>query len=308
MSPNSWAPPTIAQGVSDNLLITDQSLSPTISTSNLDYTTQNWSFSVWGYPQFTYTTLPDGTNISTLLSLAIPAGGSNPGLLPDNTASNLTVGVEYTSGGTLVNDLVVWMTDDVGGYAKWTWEINQNTNQSITGILSSVMWDKNNYGTTGNAQRFVNIVISHNESLVASTPSLSTKAYWNGQLLTLKSYTNSGAYPHIGDFDNLLNTRFYVAAGGELGNSVSNFLSINTDNPTYYPLYILTPSDAINLYNGGVVLPSIPFTSGQAYIWNFDNTSTSHLQCLDKNNTNVPEFSLLPYNNNTPNIITFTQI
>lgn len=307
MSPNSWAPPTISQGPSDNLLITDQTLSPTISTSDFDYTTTDWSFSVWAYPQFAYQSLPNGTNISTLLSLAIPAGGSNPGLLPDNTATNLTIGVEYTSGGTLVNDLVVWMTDDAGTYAKWTWAINSD-NALITGISSGVMWDINNYGTTGNAQRFSNIVISHNESLVTSTPSLSTKAYWNGQLLTLKSYTAPGGYPHIGDYDSLLNTRFYLSVGGKLGNLVTNFLSINTDNPIYYPLYILSPSDVTTLYNGGVVLPSIPFTSGQAYIWNFDSTSALHLQCLDKNNTNVPDFVLLSYNNNTPNIITYTLV
>jgi hypothetical protein len=307
MSPNSWAPPTIGQGASDNLLITDQNLSTLIPTTNLDYTTQDWSFSVWAYPQFVYTSLPSGTNISTLLSLAVP--DSNPELLPDNTATNLTVGVEYTSGGTLVNDLVVWMTDDVGGYAKWTWEINQNTNQSITGILSSVMWDNVNYGTTGNVQRFVNIVISHDASLVVSTPSLSTKAYWNGQPLTLKAYTNSGLYPHIGDYDSLLTTRFYLAAGGKLGNGgVGHFLSVSTDNPTYYPLTVLSQPNAATLYNGGVVLPSIPFAPSQAYIWNFDNASSQHLQCLDRNNTIVPEFVLLSYDNNTPNIITYPLI
>jgi len=309
MSPNSWAPPSIAQGLSDNLLITDQTLSPTISTANIDYTTTNWSFSMWGYPQFEYTALPAGTNISTILSLAIPAGGSNPGLLPDGSATNLTIGVEYTSGGTLVNDLVVWMTDDAGGYAKWTWEINQNANISITGILSSVMWDNDNWGSTTNLQRFSNIVISHDYSLVVSTPSLSTKAYWNGQLLGLKSYTNGGAYPHIVDYNSLNNTRFYISVGDNLGvGSAGHFLSTSTDNPTYYPLTVLSAGDATQLYNGGVVVPSIPYAPNQAYIWNFDSTASLHLKCLDKNSVNVPEFLLVEYNNNTPNDISYTQI
>jgi len=52
MSPNSFAPPGIPASPINNYLITDQPLSTLISTSNLDYTTTNWSFSVWGYPQF----------------------------------------------------------------------------------------------------------------------------------------------------------------------------------------------------------------------------------------------------------------
>lgn len=307
MSPNSWAPPVIPSNLSNNLLITDQALSTVISTSDLDYTTTNWSFSMWAYPQFEYTSFTSGTHISTLLSLSVPIVPPNPTMSPDNSATNLTVGVEYTSGVTLVNDLVVWMTDDSGNYAKWMWEINQNTNATITGIASSVMWDNLNYGTTLNPQRFSNIVISHDDSLVASA---STKAYWNGQQLTLKSFVNNAIYPHMGSYTSLNDTRLYLAAGGDLGVSgVTYFLSMNTDNPTYYPLTVLSQSNALSLYNSGTVLPSIPYAPNPSYIWNFDNLSSSHHQCLNESNGNVPEFLLVEYNNTGGiNNISYTQI
>lgn len=294
MSPNSWAPPTIPRGTGDSLLITNESLSTVITNTDIDYTQTNWSFSVWGYPQFAYTSLsPSATEISTLISLATPASGSNPDEYPDDTLPSLTIGVEYTSGVTLINDLVVYLTDDAGDYAKWTWAINRDTNSLITGVISSVMWDVNNYGSTANLKRFSNIVITHDNSAYPGNMSGSTKAYWNGVLLTLTTYTDSGTYPQISNMDSVDSLKFYIADGGKMGNTVTNVLSTNTDNPTYYPLTTLIATDAQNLYNGGVVLPSVPFAPSQAYIWNFDNVSASHLQCLDKNNNNVPEFTLV---------------
>jgi hypothetical protein len=307
MSPNSFVPPTIGASPINNYLTTNQSLYPTISTSDIDYTTTNWSFSVWGNPTFDYTSFtPNDDYISVLYSLAVPVGGGN--LSPNNASTNLTVGVLYNSGVTLVNDLIVWMTDDAGRYAKWTWSINQDTNQFITGLNSTKMWDKTNKGSTANADKFSNIVISHNEALVGANTSGSTKAYWNGQELTLKSYTQPDAYPHIGSFTNLEETRFYIASGGKLGTSVSQFLSTNTDNPTYYPLTILSQSDAVTLYNGGTVLPLIPGSPpNTAYIWNFDDTP-NHIQCLNSSNNPVSQFDLLVFDSTAPNAVTFTQI
>jgi hypothetical protein len=307
MSPNSFVPPTIGASPINNYLITDQPLSTIISTSDIDYTTTNWSFSVWGNPTFDYTSFtPNDDYISVLYSLAVPVGGGN--LSPNNASTNLTVGVLYNSGVTLVNDLVVWMRDDAGLYAKWTWSINQDTNQFITGLNSTKMWDKNNKGSTLNTQQFSNIVISHNESLVIPNASGSTKAYWNGQELTLKSYTQPDAYPHITSYASLDDTRFYIASGSKLGTSVTQFLSTNTDNPTYYPLTTLSQSDAVTLYNGGTVLPLIPGNPpNTAYIWNFDDTP-NHIQCLNSTNTSVSQFDLLVFDSTAPNEVTFTLI
>jgi hypothetical protein len=307
MSPNSFVPPTIGASPINNYLITDQPLSTIISTSDIDYTTTNWSFSVWGNPTFDYTSFtPNDDYISVLYSLAVPVGGGN--LSPNNASTNLTVGVLYNSGVTLVNDLVVWMRDDAGLYAKWTWSINQDTNQFITGLNSTKMWDKNNKGSTLNTQQFSNIVISHNESLIIPNASGSTKAYWNGQELTLKSYTQPDAYPHITSYASLDDTRFYIASGSKLGTSVTQFLSTNTDNPTYYPLTTLSQSDAVTLYNGGTVLPLIPGNPpNTAYIWNFDDTP-NHIQCLNSTNTSVSQFDLLVFDSTAPNEVTFTLI
>ena len=307
MSPNSFAPPAIGPSPINNYLITDQPLSTLISTSNLDYTTTNWSFSVWGYPQFDSNSFtPNDDYITVLLSLAVPVSG--PQSSPSNTSTNLTVGVQYNSGATLLNDLVVWMTDDSSRYVKWTWAINQDANQTITGINSTKMWDNTDYGSTANAQRFSNIVISHDEALVSGNASGSTKAYWNGQLLTLKEYTQPDIYPHMDFFTSLDNTSFYIASGSRMGTSVNQFLSTNTDNPTYYPLTVLTQPNAATLYNGGVVPPSIPNTINTGYIWNFDNTSSQHLQCLDSTNTPISDFTLVVSASTAPNNVTFTLI
>jgi hypothetical protein len=310
MSPNSFAPPTIGPSPINNYLTTNQSLSNIISTSDLDYTTTNWSFSVWGYPQFDYQSFTPNTDYITVLhSLSVPVGGGN--LSPNNLSTNLTVGVLYNSGVTLVNDLVVWMIAEGTAYAKWTWAINQDTNQFITGLNSTNMWDNTNQGSTANAERFSNIVISHetpDQIFPPIAPSGTTKAYWNGQLLTLKEYIQPEAYPHIGSLSSLDDTRFYIASGGRLGTSVSQFLSTNTDNPTYYPLTILSQSDAVNLYNGGTVLPLIPGSpTNTAYIWNFDDTP-NHIQCLNSSNTSVSQFELLVFDSTAPNAVTFTQI
>jgi hypothetical protein len=306
MSPNSFAPPGIPPSPINNYLITDQPLSTIISTNDLDYTTTNWSFSVWGYPQFDSKSFtPNDDYITVLHSLAVPVDG--PQSSPNNLNTNLTVGVLYNSGATLLNDLVVWMTDE-STYVKWTWAINGDTNQTITGINSTKMWDNTDFGSTANAQRFSNIVISHDEALVSGNASGSTKAYWNGQLLTLKEYTQPDVYPHIGSLSNLDNTSFYIASGSKMGTSVNQFLSTNTDNPTYYPLTVLSQPNAATLYNGGVVPPSIPNTINTGYIWNFDNTSLQHLQCLDSTNTPVSDFTLVVSASTAPNNVTFTLI
>ena len=307
MSPNSFAPPGIPASPINNYLITDQPLSTLISTSNLDYTTTNWSFSVWGYPQFNSNQFtPNDDYITVLLSLAVPMDG--PQSSPSNASTNLTVGVQYNSGATLLNDLVVWMIDDSSRYAKWTWAINQDANQTITGINSTKMWDNTDYGSTANAQRFSNIVISHDQALVSGNASGSTKAYWNGQLLTLKGYTQPDIYPHMDFFTSLDNTSFYIASGSKMGTSVNQFLSTNTDNPTYYPLTVLTQPNAATLYNGGVVPPSIPNTINTGYIWNFDNASLQHLQCLDSTNTPISDFDLVVSASTAPNAVTYTLI
>lgn len=295
MSPNSWAPPSISQSPGDNFSYTNQPLSTLISTSNIDFTTTNWSFSVWGYPQFEYQSLTSGDFYSTLLSLSVPDGN----MYPSGYTTSLVVGVSYNKT-TSVNDLLVYMSDDVGNYAQWSWEINNNTNGVITGINSPVMWDINNYGNTLNSQHFSNIVISHDETLLPGNPTGSTKAMWNGQLLTLKTYVDSGGYPHISNYTSLDDTRFYLSAGVPSLGLVSwlsyHPLSINTDNPTYYPLTTLSVGNASNLYSSGVVQPSIPYAPNTAYIWNFDNTSSQHLQCLDKNNQVVNDFGLIEVN------------
>jgi hypothetical protein len=41
------------------------------------------------------------------------------------------------------------------------------------------------------------------------------------------------------------------------------------------------------------------------YTWNFDNISFNHLQCLDNVNSDFPNFGLVAYNPNSPNIITY---
>jgi hypothetical protein len=169
------------------------------------------------------------------------------------------------------------------------------------------MWDATNKGSTTNANKFTNIVISHDEALVSGNASGSTKAYWNGQLLTLKSYTQPDAYPHLGNPNSLDNTSFYIASGSEMGTGVNQFLSTNTDNPTYYPLTTLSQSNALALYNGGVVPPLIPNTINTGYIWNFDDASSQHLQCLDATGAPVSNFDLVVYD--IPgNFVTFTLI
>jgi hypothetical protein len=299
MSPNSWAPPTISQGPGDNFLITNQTLSSAI---NFDayYTDSDWSFSFWAYPQFEYTSLPSGIQISKFVSIAIPSG-TPP--YPDNTAGNLTIGAEYTSGGTLVNDLVVWMSDGAN-YAKWTWEINQNSNAAITGINSTKMWDKNNYGSTSQPQRFTNLTFSYEDALHVSSPSTSVKAYWNGIPLTLKNYTNTLPFPHLGlDYDNM---KLYLADGGNMGNA-SNLVALSTslDAVSYYPLTILSQSNAASIYNSGTMSPYALNVGIGTYTWNFDSVSFNHLQCLDNANSNFPDFGLVEYNPNSPNIITY---
>lgn len=301
MSPNSWAPPSIAQSPGDNFSYTNQPLSTLISTSNIDYTTTSWSFSVWGYPQFEYQSLPGGDFYSTLLSLSVPDVGMYP-----SGSTSLVVSVSYNNI-THINDLIVYMSDDVGAQVQWSWAINVDNN-SITGINAPAMWDLNNYGSTLNPQHFSNIVISHNNSLIPGNISGSTTAFWNGQSLTLKSCLSGGTYPHISNYTSLDDTRFYLSAGvpGTGWNS-SHPLSINTDNPTYYPLTTLSIGNATALYASGVVQPSIPFTTGSAYIWNFDNLPSQHLQCLDKNNGNVADFALVEVNS-AAQPITYTLI
>lgn len=289
--PNSWAPPTVNQGGGDNFLYTTNPLSTIITTSDIDYTTTNWSFSVWALPQFEYKSLPTTDILSSqLISLSVP--NSN---YPDQSLTSLTIAVEYsTSGSTLINDLVVYMLDDLGRSAKWSWSINIDTNSSITGVIPSVMWDYGNPGSTLNANNFSNIVITHDNSLVIPNVSGSTLAYWNGSQLTLKSYTEvGGIYPHISDYNSLVNTTLYLSIGNFVDMTVSlHPLSCNIDNPTYYPLTTLSSSDASSLYGGGVVSPSIIGAATNAYIWNFDNISANHLECLDKNNTTISDFVL----------------
>jgi len=299
MSPNSWAPPTINQGPGDNFLITNQTLQTAINFDGY-YTDNDWSFSFWAYPQFEYTSLPSGVQISKFVSIAIPSG-TPP--YPDNTAGNLTIGAEYTSGGTLVNDLVVWMSDGANE-VKWTWEINQNSNAAITGINSTKMWDKNNYGSTSQPQRFTNLTFSYEDALHVLSASTSVKAYWNGVPLTLKSYTTSGTFPHLGlDYDNM---KLYLADGGNMGNA-SNLVALSTslDAVSYYPLTILSQSNAASIYNGGTMSPYALNVGIGTYTWNFDSVSFNHLQCLDNANSNFPDFGLVEYNPNSPNIITY---
>ena len=300
MSPNSWAPPSIGQGLGDNFLITNQTLQTAINFDGY-YTDDDWSFSFWAYPQFEYTSLPSGTQISKFVSIAIPLGTNPP--YPDNTAGNLTIGTEYTSGGTLVNDLVVLMSDGANE-AKWTWEINQNSNAAITGINSTKMWDKNNYGSTSQPQRFTNLTFSYEDALHVSSPSTSVKAYWNGIPLTLKNYTNTLPFPHLGlDYDNM---KLYLADGGNMGNA-SNLVALSTslDAVSYYPLTILSQSNAASIYNGGTMSPYAINVGIGTYTWNFDSVSFNHLQCLDNANSNFPDFGLVAYNPNSPNIITY---
>jgi hypothetical protein len=313
MSPNSFVPPTIGASPINNYLTTNQSLYPTIADPfTNDFTTSNFSYSVWGNPTFdTSTFTPNQDYITVLHSLAVPVGGGN--LSPDNGNANLTVGVLYNSGVTLVNDLVVFMASEAtASYAKWVWAINQDANQFITGINSTKMWDKTNKGSTANADKFTNIVISHETPFPVISPPIAasgaTKAYWNGQELTLKSYTQPDTYPHIGSVLTAQDLRFYIASGGRLGTSVTQFLSTNTDNPTYYPLTILSQSDALTLYNGGTVIPLIPGNPpNTAYIWNFDDTP-NHIQCLNSANNPVTDFDLLVFDSTAPNAVTFTQI
>jgi hypothetical protein len=299
MSPNSWAPPSINQGPGDNFLITNQTLQTAINFDGY-YTDNDWSFSFWAYPQFEYTSLPSGVQISKFVSIAIPSG-TPP--YPDNTAGNLTIGAEYTSGGTLVNDLVVWMSDGANE-VKWTWEINQNSNAAITGINSTKMWDKNNYGSTSQPQRFTNLTFSYEDALHVLSASTSVKAYWNGVPLTLKSYTTSGTFPHLGlDYDNM---KLYLADGGNMGNA-SNLVALSTslDAVSYYPLTILSQSNAASIYNGGTMSPYALNVGIGTYTWNFDSVSFNHLQCLDNANSDFPNFGLVAYNPNSPNIITY---
>lgn len=303
MSPNSWAPPSINQGPGDNFLITDQTLNSTIG-GDAYYSDFDWSFSFWAYPQFDYTLLPSSTQISKFVSIAVPSG-TPPS--PDNDVSNLTIGAEYTSGGTLVNDLVVWMSTQTGlttNYVKWTWEINQNTNQSVTGILSNVMWDINNEGNTSQPQRFTNLTFSFDSTLRVSSPSTSLKAYWNGVLLTLKSYTSSGgSFIHLGD--EYLDMKLYLADGGNMGNASNlHTLSTSLDAVSYYPLTVLSQPNAASIYNGGTMSPYALNVGVPTYTWNFDNAS-NHSQCLNEVNSNVAEFVLVGYNPNSPNIITY---
>jgi hypothetical protein len=315
MSPNSFAPPTINASPINNTLFTIQPISMVLNTYDIDYTTTNWSFSVWGKPQFSYDSLtPEQDYITVLHSLSVPINSGSNNYFPDNTATNLTVGVLYNSGATtLVNDLIVFMTSEVQpGYAKWVWAINQDSNQVITGLNATKMWDVKNAGSTTNADKFTNIVISHDTPFNGFGPldpaSGSTQAYWNGQLLTLKEYVQPDSYPHIGAYASLDETRFYIASGSRMGMGpgVSPFLSTNTDNPTYYPLTILTQQDAIDLYNGGVVPPLIPSSISTGYIWNFDDLP-NHIQCLDASDTPVNNFDLGTLDD-PGNLITFTQI
>jgi hypothetical protein len=299
MSPNSWAPPSIGQGPGDNFLITNQTLQTAINFDGY-YTDNDWSFSFWAYPQFEYTSLPSGVQISKFVSIAIPSG-TPP--YPDNTAGNLTIGTEYTSGGTLVNDLVVWMSDGANE-VKWTWEINQNSNATITGIAPSIMWDVNHYGNTSQPQRFTNLTFSYEDALHVSSASTSVKAYWNGVPLTLKSYTTSGTFPHLGlDYDNM---KLYLADGGNMGNA-PNLVTLSTslDAVSYYPLTILSQTNAATIYNGGTMSPYALNVGIGTYTWNFDSVSFNHLQCLDNANSNFPDFGLVEYNPNSPNIITY---
>jgi hypothetical protein len=185
------------------------------------------------------------------------------------------------------------MLDDVGRTAKWLWSINSDTNATITGINSSEMWDISNFGSTLNVERFSNIVITHDESLNASLPSGSTLAYWNGQQLQLKSYEQPDIFPHTSDYNSLNDCKFYIAQGSLMGNTTSlHPLSTNTDNPIYFPSTTLTPSDAITIYNNGVVQNTITTATGTAFIWNFDNLSASHLECKDQTNTQVSSLNL----------------
>lgn len=296
MSPNSWAPPTISTGPGNNFLITDQTLDSAI---NFDayYTDEPWSFSFWAYPQFDYTSLPSGVQISKFVSIGVPLGTNPP--YPDNTAGNLTIGTEYTSGGTLINDLVVWMSDGPN-YAKWSWEINQNTNATVTGIAPTAMWDINNDGNTSQPQRFTNLTFSFDGTGATST----VLAYWNGIPLTLKSYTTSGSFPHLG-FD-YTDMKLYLADGGNMGNA-SNLVALSTslDAVSYYPLTVLTQSNAASIYNGGTMSPYAINVGIGTYTWNFDNVSSNHLQCLDNANSNFASFVLVAYNPNSPNIITY---
>ena len=316
MSPNSFAPPTINASPINNTLYTIQPLSMVIDTEYLDYTTSNWSFSVWGKPQFDYGSLtPNQDYITVLHSLSNPINSGSNNYFPDNTKTNLTVGVLYNSGSTtLVNDLIVWMTnEDQANYAKWVWAINQDANQAITGLNGTKMWDGKNPGSTLNAEKFTNIVISHENPSNPPTPllpaSATTQAYWNGVLLTLKEYIQPDTYPHIGALASLDETRFYIGSGSRMGMGigVNEFLSTNTDNPTYYPLTILTQPDAIDLYNGGVVPPLIPAPINTGYIWNFDDTP-DHIQCLDASDNPVNSFILGTLDSPPGNAITFTQI
>jgi len=301
MSPNSWSPPSIPQSVGNNFLITDETLDSTINFDGY-YTDEDWSFSFWAYPQFQYTSLPAGTQISKFISIAVPSG-TPP--YPDNFEGNLTIGSEYTSGGTLVNDLVVWMSQSVGGggttYAKWTWSINGD-NALITGINSAIMWDYDNYGTTNNPRRFTNITISFDSTLLDTSGSTSIKAYWNGIQLTLKNYTNS-SIPHLGP--EYTNMKLFLSEGGTMGNIANFALSTSLDAVSYYPLTILSQPNAATIYNGGVISPYALNVGIGTYTWNFDDVSSGHLQCLDNVNSNFPNFILVEYNPNTPNIITY---
>jgi hypothetical protein len=302
MSPNSWAPPLIPAGPGNNFLITDQTVQSSIGFDGY-YTDYDWSLSFWAYPQFEYTSLDPGTQISKFVSIAVPSG-TPP--YPDDAASNLTIGTEYTSGGTLVNDLVVWMSSQTGvtvNYSKWTWEINQNTNTSITGINPTKMWDSLNYGSTLNPERFTNITISFDSTLTTTSASTSVIAYWNGIPLTLKSYT-SNSFPHLGsEYDSV---KLYLSEGGTMGNpSISRTLSTSLDTVSYYPLSVLSQSNAATIYNSGVV-PQYAINVGiPTYTWNFDNVSLGHLQCLNETNSDFANFILVEYNPNTPNIITY---
>lgn len=288
--PNSWAPSSVPQGGADNFLYTSDYLSSAISLQSIDYTTTNWSFSVWGLPQFEYGALPV-TDIltSNLISLSVPNN-----TYPDQNLTNLTIAVEYsTSGQTLINDLVVFMRDDLNRYSKWSWAINSDPNSNITGVAPSVMWDYGNPGSTLNIEKFSNIVITHDHSITNSNASGSTLAYWNGSLLTLKSYVQNDIYPHISDYSALTKTSLYIANGNFIDMTVSlHPLSTNIDNPIYYPITTLGSNGAAALYNNGIVLPTIVGATSDAYIWNFDNVSANHLECLDQNNITVSELGL----------------
>ena len=77
-------------------------------------------------------------------------------------------------------------------------------------------------------------------------------------------------------------------------------------NSTFTLAY--TNAAQTTLYNGGVVPPSIPNTINTGYIWNFDNASLQHLQCLDSTNTPVSDFDLVVSASTAPNNVTFTLI